>query len=732
MGDLKELRDLWAYDEAEWKPIRDEGATDMRYAAGDPWDPTDRRTRELAQRPCISADELSQYTNQTINEFKANKRAVKFTPVGNGANDKTAQFYADKMREIEYRSRAQMAYTIAAENMVNRSFGFVRVNTRYAHSRATAQDLWIDPVPNPNMITPDATALMPDLSDMGHCWVREFWTWEDYRAQPKWADKRTVDRYTSDLGKDSAGWMTERGPFIGEFWKITTKKRKLLILKIEGDSEPIGIFEDELGDQPLPPGVSVATERDEDDPKVIQQITNGLDILEENDWPGKYIPIIGCLGKILYVSESGAQKRKILSQIRLGREPQMAHAFLWSCELETTGMMTKFPYFAYEGQLSQDSLNKIAQSNHEPVAVITVKATVDGTPLGTVLPFPQRNPWTLELQQLEILKESARRAIQSAVAGSPLPTSAQRRNEKSGVALKHIEESGQKGSFHFTDHYLDMLTQVGIVCEDLMDKIYDSTRDVGIRKDDDTAETVRVNDPNNPESISTKGDHLVTVSTGPSFDSEREAANDFAGQLIDSPIVQMLGPQKGAELIAKAIKLKNLGPIGDQMVEIIAPEQPKEGEEPTPEQLKQALGQAKSQMQEMGQMLQQAQQEIQTDAAKQRATVEKAKIDAAASERKAQIDYDLALKLQEMKNAATIAVAHIGAASKGLALDAHAAEEAQALQHEGAMTAAGQAHQREMAQIGHEQAIEQGAMGHQQALEQSEQAAALAPEPAGA
>jgi hypothetical protein len=54
---------------------------------------------------------------------------------------------------------------------------------------------------------------------------------------------------------------------------------------------------------------------------------------------------------------------------------------------------------------------------------------------------------------LEILKESVRRSIQAAIGASPLPTQAQRHNEKSGVALKQIEDTAQKGSFHFVDHY---------------------------------------------------------------------------------------------------------------------------------------------------------------------------------------------------------------------------------------------------------------------------------------
>ena len=40
---------------------------------------------------------------------------------------------------------------------------------------------------------------------------------------------------------------------------------------------------------------------------------------------------------------------------------------------------------------------------------------------------------------------------------SPLPTEAQARSQKSGKALQRIEESGQRGTFHFVDHYDDAI-----------------------------------------------------------------------------------------------------------------------------------------------------------------------------------------------------------------------------------------------------------------------------------
>jgi hypothetical protein len=731
--DLVELRQEFTDDTAEWREIRDEGAIDMRHVSGDPWDPADRLKREQAGRPVISEDEIGQYINQVVNEIRANKRAVKFTPVGSGANDESAKFYEDKMREIEYRSRAQIAYTTAFENAVQRSYGFCRVTTRYESSKSLNQDIWIDPIHNPDLVTPDPYALMPDLSDMTHCWVREPWALDDFNRRFKDA-KIDEGRSLNLLMQDAPTWITKNAVWVAERWKIKTTKRTLLMIQPDAPTqqgsvlglsqgtapEPVAEFEDER----QTPG-QVVGQRDVEDKSVYQCLTNGIEILEETPWLGKYIPIIGCLGKVIYLDEGAGSKRKILSLTRLARDPYMLYCYIRACQTELVGMTPKFPYFVRRGSLNPTQLELLVKSVYEPVAVIEVEPSVPGMPGGAPPEMPQRNPWDPAIEHLEILAEAQRRAIQSAMGLTPLPTAAQRRNEKSGKALQRIEEAGQRGSYHFTDHYLDMIMHVGIIVEDLMDKIYDSARDVGIRKANDTAEIVRINDESADKPVSTKGDHLVTVSTGPSFDSEREAASDFADTLanISPEVFGVLGP-----LI---VKLKNLGPTGDEMIELLEAVQPppiqqlrqsKQQQQPNdPRAAQQQLMQAKQQLQQLQSVAEQMKQQLDQDMAKQRATMEKAKIDA-----------DTNIKLQMMRDATSIAVAKINALAKGVIADNEAQMEAIALDHEQSQFALTQAHEAHEAQLdrehqaqvaeqAHRQALEQGQQGHEQALEQGDQ-----------
>ena len=721
-ADLREIRELYHHDQHEWSDIVSEGDTDMRYAAGDPWEPEDRQMREEADRPCLNADEINQYINVTVNDVRANKRGVKFSPNGRGASEQTAELYGDKMREVEYRSQAQVAYTTAFQDAVMRSYGFLRINTRWSSEQSFDQDVWIEPVHNPNLITPDAQALMPTMSDMEHIWLREPYSHAEFNR--RFPDHTIDNRHVNDLTRDTDGWIDSNRVFVGEYWRKTYSTRKLLlvqptvappsgsILGLRGpanvvQANPLAIFEDDFKKQGA--NGEVLRTRSVDWPSIEQVLTNGYEIIETNPWAGKYIPFVACLGRVLYLSDTGKQRRVMSSMVRLARDPQMLYAFIVTNEAESFGMAPKFPYFVYKGQLDQKNLELLNNSNKAPVAVIEVEPQIEGIGGDQPVQFPQRNPYDPPAAAYEIAKESARRMIQAAMAQTPLPSAAQRQNQKSAKALQKIDEIGQRGSFHFTDHYLDMIQQVGIICEDLFEAVLDGTRTISLRRANDDAYSVRVNDPSDPASLSLSGDHLVTVSTGPSFESQRDEASEFADTLAQ------VSPQVFALLGPLIVKLKNLGPIGDEMADLLKALQPPEvraleaqKHQGDPRQAQQELALAKGEMQKMQGALQKMEEALKTDQVKAQAglqeaqiraqaDVQKAEIDAQAKQQQTLMETDRELALQVMKNSAQIAVAHLAAAAKGVSLEMHAQEEAQALGHDAMTQARDHAHEAALA-----------------------------------
>jgi hypothetical protein len=405
---LEEIRDNFTSDTNDWAAIRAAGSKDMRYLAGDPWEEGERREREDNGRPCLALDELGQYVNQVINNLRQNKRGLKVTPVGTGATDDTATFLQGKIRDIEYRSNAQQAYTTMAENAIQRSYGFLRVKPRYVDQTGHDQELIIEPIVNPDMVTPDPFALRPDGSDMRRLFFHESLSLTEFKREYPQA---TTTSFTLDAEKLAPLWIKPNRVLVAEYWvKQVASRRKLLTLKPERDTdEPTSVYEDEA--QGKVHSDRILRGRDIESFKVVQYITNGLEILKQAEWPGQSIPFVTCYGKIIYVDKGDGAKLELLSLIRLARDAYKLYCYYRTCEAELVGSTTKNPVWAYEGQLSPAQLVEVQKSLHVPVAALFAKPTVDGLPAGQVLPLPMQNRFEPPIQALEAGGAAAQRQI---------------------------------------------------------------------------------------------------------------------------------------------------------------------------------------------------------------------------------------------------------------------------------------------------------------------------------
>jgi hypothetical protein len=210
--------------------------------------------------------------------------------------------------------------------------------------------------------------------------------------------------------------------------------------------------------------------------------------------------------------------------------------------------------------------------------------------------------------------EAAKRSIQSAMGRYNASVGKSDSQVKSGVAIKALDTQSDQGSFHFIDAYDTALEFAGRVLNDLIDVVDNAAKDVAIRKQDESHSIIRINEPftddtGQQQHIQTGvGDHDVTISTGPSYQSQREEATGFVDVLVQNLATLPLDPQTKAQLLGLAIKLKNLGPIGDQMADIISPQQGG----PIPPQAQAAMAQMQQQNQVLTQAVQQMREIIQT------------------------------------------------------------------------------------------------------------------------
>lgn len=574
---LREVREDYSYFRDYWRENHEEAKTDLRFVSGDPWDPGARKEREDLKRPVLCPDELDQYLNQAINNLRQNKRAIKVNPSGAGAQDEDAERRENIIRGIEYKSNGQAAYSNAFENAINCGLGFFGLSTRYTGKGKKEVEPKIRIIENPLSVLPDPNAKEADFSDMKKCFLLDVMRKGDFKR--KYPNAKHSDFSAGDMAI-AADWVTDQNVVVAEYWRIDDY--------------------DEEGQNG----------------KVMQYITNGLEILEKNAWPGSWIPIIPVTGKKLYVPAGGEMKRMYYSMIRKARGAQMMLAYLASQEAEEYGMAPRAPYVGYVGQFETDEL-AWTNLNKVPRAFVQVDPTTDQA-TGQLLPLPTRVPFIPNAQAYEVGKESWRRSLQASMGITPLPTAAQRQNEKSGVALERIQTQQAIGAYHFTDNFDRALEYAGRQLNELITKTMDTARTVAIRKPDDSHAVLHIvpRGTQAPEDAQedeeqldpSKGEFDVTISTGMSYQSQREEASAFVDTLLGEMPNLPLSPPAKAALLSKAIKLKDIGPIGDEISKIIDPN----GDgEPLPPQAQAAIAQAQQHAQQATEIAQQLSQEKQ-------------------------------------------------------------------------------------------------------------------------
>jgi hypothetical protein len=601
---LDRVHDRFTYAVDRWGKIRRARQEDMRHVSGDPWEPKEKRARQDAMRPVPACDEIGQYLNQVTNEVEVNPRAMRFSPVGFGANDKTAQFYADKAREIEYRSKAQQHYAKAFQNMVEGSYGYVKVKTEFVTDRpAGPQDAWsafdrrmvIEGVPDPDCVYPDPDFLDRTGRDWDWLFEIESVSRRDFkRAYPK----AEIQNFSPELVKYAKGWISGTGETqklqIASYWEVDRSAKRMIeawnITNPEnGGAEVYELYSDDPLLKKAAKFGKKIDEREVDDPTVWQYRTNGVEILKKTKWITKSIPYAAFFGKMIWLDLGSGPELMIFSMTRLARAPNMLLAYYLACEAEMIGMTPKVPWWVWKGSLDPKNAKKVQRANHEPVAFIEVDVTMNqaggnGQPTPSL---PQRLPFEPPIQAIEIAKESAKRSIQAAMGLTPLPTSMQRDNPKlSGRAMDKFRDAGQLGSYHFMASYNGGIERIGEIIEEGIPVIHDRAGETPVLDNQKRPQNIFINANKLPEGAerpedalpSVDGLHAVTIDVGPADASARQQSSDFVDTFVQAPFFQMLPPPMALQILSLLVKLKNLGPIGEEIADLLHPPE-QEGQE---------------------------------------------------------------------------------------------------------------------------------------------------------
>lgn len=657
---LKEIRENYDYYRQEWAEIHKEGNRDRQFVAGDPWDPADIRSREKDEqkRPHLNFNEISQYINLFCGNARQMKRTAKIEPDDEAANAEDAEVLQGRLYHIDYVSRSQINSIRALRDAAIGGYGWMGTTLRYSNKKGREQEPCSRPIPNPDAVLMDPDCKEADCSDARGCF---------YLDKMGKAEFKTRFRDARDLREN------EQTVQVCEYWRVTTETTDRVLWVDDGSEFGIELIESNLpedtqvSDDSLTMGGRKMPIQDSRDIETrtltkyvfqmpgISAVANDSDIeiLESEEWPGTYIPFTPVFGEEYFIgssdvslggSSSGA-KRVLVGLVRNARDPMGLLNLTRTNMAERMAMMPKTRWKAVEGQLEghEDEWNNVGTN---PLGVLYYKDRVDGSP-DTNLAAPQEVQWEPQLQEPELLARACMDAIRTAVGQIASP---EMDKQKSGVAIQKTRETGESAAYYLTDNYNRALEQDARIKLELIQATHDTPRSIAVRSDAGEQSLTKIHQAyqnDKGERLHHKinqGGYNVTISTGPSYQSQYDAAGDFINALITSVPQLMMDGQGHTTLGDLFAKLKNLGPLGNEVAKrfekLLRPEL-KEGNTQDP----QAVA-----------MKQQAQQVIDQLTAK---------VNELQQERDAKVvDNEYKLKLAEMNNKTTLVAEEIKAQVK--------------------------------------------------------------------
>lgn len=627
-----------AFKEAEdaWKDNRKFYLDDVRFARlAQQWPDKAMRDRERAQRPALTINLLPAFLRQVVNDARQNKPAIKVRPVDDVADPETAEIYNGLIRNIETVSSADVAYDTAIECAASGGFGWLRLNLEYASDDTFDKDIVIQAVPNPLSIIGDPNYSAADSADWNVAFAMEELTKKQFEARWKGAEK--VDWNAGQYAiKDD--WASDNKVRVAEWWSREPVRKKLLAVVIpafgidRAQDIPIDLPFDPSEGGVLPVledvftnnqdwfsmvGAKVVGSRDVLSHKVTQRIMTGVEVLENNDWAGRYIPIIPAYGDV--VNEEG--RVHLRSLIRDAKDPQQQCNFWDTTATEAVANAPKAPFIGPESAFQGVDQNKWSEANRVPHAYISYP---DYDDQGRPIQAPQRQAPAFTPSAEMQMSLKAHDTIK-AVLGLYDASLGQRSNETSGRAIIARQRQGDNATFHFTDNMVRAIRHLGRCMIDLIPHVYSTDRIIRVLGEDGVARNVKVGKLNPQQQAQQKssaeanesgldaaeiarvydltvGKYDLVVTAGPSFATKREESASQMIELIRS--YPAAAPLIG-DLLAKNLDWPGADEIAQRLKAMLPPQV--QGQNPELAAAQEQLQALQGELQKMAVALQEAQ-----------------------------------------------------------------------------------------------------------------------------
>lgn len=523
---------------------RKDGLEADKFSIGDQWPDVVKADRQIDNRPCLVINQIPKFIRDVTNEQRMNRPSIKISPTDDQTIE-TADVQEGMIRYILNDSHADVAIDTACDSQVTKGFGFFRVLTEYESDESFDQCIKVKQIRNAFTVYIDPRFTEPDASDAEYMFVTSDMDKDEFKKMYPKSQVSALNMET--LGDSAPHWMEGETIRVAEYWVVEKTPTDLYLLEDGSVTDK-------------PEGRNTLKKRTVQNKKIKMYKINGLEVLEESEWAGKYIPIVPIFGEDKDIDG----KRVIRGMVKDMMDPQRQYNYWSSASTEAIALAPKAPFIMAEGQQTgyEEQWQSANQKNFPYLlySPITINGQLASPPSRNVAEPPVQAMTMAIRQAAEDMRGTT--GIFNDNLGQPS-------NAISGKAILAKQNQGDVATYHYGDNLKRGIKYLGCILLDLIPKIYDTARQINIIHEDGTHEPVTINQPYQRGNKTvhydlSKGKYDVVVDIGPSYSTKRQQAADSIEQLAQAypPILQVAGDilvknldWPGAQQVASRLKL---------------------------------------------------------------------------------------------------------------------------------------------------------------------------------
>ena len=523
-----------------WRKQKENATTLLNFVAGNQWNENIKQRFQNAGFSAATSPRIQVMLRQITNELRKNPPQIQVDPF-NDTDKEKAEILNDLIRNIQLECDAEEAYVKAAEFAAMVGIGYFRILTELVSYDSFDQKILIQPITDVNSVMLDPNHKDSTGSDSEYAFITTTYTVAEYKSKfpnTKMYQLLSEGFYSDgdeEISLSQLSWNTldpERGTddngqntvVVCEYFYKEYKKETLNLVRDEQTGAVFSTFKLKELQEADPTAVyTILKSRDEQVPVIKWAKLNEVEVLEETEWYGRFIPIIAVKADEYWIEND----RKLVGAVEPAQDTQRQLNYAMTYTNRALQMSPVAPWLVTPTMMKNfTDIWKNANVSNASVLPFNPDPAMPGA-------TPQQVKYEPPIQAASAMYQSAEQGL-NAIFGV-FDAANQSLAPESGKARLARQDQSYNSNYHFYDNLKRSVKQAGIIIVDIIPEIYDATRQVQLTSQDGKKRSIVINKPlenNVIEHDMTSGRFGVSIETGPGFGTKRQESAESIMDLI--------------------------------------------------------------------------------------------------------------------------------------------------------------------------------------------------------